>query len=436
MNNGFLQFSQYKIQDAETKYTNDTNNLLTFFAGSGLFNKCKQIPLSRSSKKFLEIITKQIVEAEKDWNPEKVSVKYTTYNKQNRSFPKGHDYNYAPKEVRDEIENHEKIGALFNFLLNNRNIEVSILAPNHKKYTKNFFLESIKKIYVWLFVASQHSSKKCSQKMNIYIYLTDLKKTLPKGSGDHVSQIHVNTAFTTSCKEVTELNLYRNEEWFKVFIHETFHNMGLDFSEFDATNSNKQILEMFPVKSDVRLFETYCETWAEILNVLFISFFSNHKSGGIENLEKIVNDAERLLENERTFSIFQCAKVLYYYGLTYEDLHEKNNDSHIVRQNQYKEKTHVLSYYILKSLLMFYSDDFIQWCVHNNNETLNFNKDSGMVEKTIDSYCNLIREHYLRADYKKSLGNFEYWFSQLDPENANKRFEIQTLRMTLYEGET
>lgn len=436
MSTGFLQFSQYKGKDKNTSFINDTNNLLEFLTASGLFNKCKQIPLSRSSKKFLEIITGQIVEAEKEWDPEKISVKYTSYNNKNVFFPKGHDYNYAPKEVRDEIENNEKIGALFNFLVANRNIEVSILAPNHRKYAKDFFLESIKKIYLWLFVAAQHSSKKCSQKMKIYIYLTDLKKTLPKNSDDHVSQIHVNTAFTTACKEVTELNLYRNEEWFKVFIHETFHNMGLDFSEFDASNSNKQILDMFPVESDVRLFETYCETWAEILNVLFISFFSNHKNGVIENLDKIVSDAERLLENERTFSIFQCTKVLYYYGMTYEDLHEKNNVSHIIRRNQYKEKTHVLSYYILKSLLMFYSDDFIQWCIHNNNETLNFNKTSGMIEKTIDSYCNLIREHYLRADYKKSIGNFEYWFSQLDPENANKRFEIQTLRMTLYEGET
>jgi hypothetical protein len=71
--------------------------------------------------------------------------------------------------------------------------------------------------------------------------------------------------------------LYRMEEWFKVFIHETFHCLGLDFSGMNVSNSNKQILQLFPGCSrdmDVRVYETYCEIWAETLDCTVPSDFA------------------------------------------------------------------------------------------------------------------------------------------------------------------
>lgn len=409
----------------EKKYLlkKSTHDLLEFLKNQELLNKCKQIPLSSQSKHLLSTIIKKIIQATQCWNSEKISIRYSRISS---NFPRGHDYHYCPKVIREEIENMDKIGAYSSFSIDSRNIEISIIAPFHKRYTKNYFLDCIKKIFIWLSVSSQYSNKKCSQKMNIYMYFTDLMKELPKQTGGVLTETNVNTAFTTSCKDVTELNLFREEEWFKVLIHETFHNMGLDFSEIDTTRSNQQILTLFPVDSDVRLFETYCETWAEIINILFVSYFLNDEN---ENIDKIIKNSEKMLENERIFSLFQSVKVLYYYGMTYEELYEKSTESQMVRKNQYKEKTNVLSYYILKSLLLFYSDDFICWCLQHNGETLNFNKDPN----NIDEYCKLIKEHYKRTDYIKSLGNFEEWFSNIDPEKASERFEIQTLRMSLYE---
>jgi hypothetical protein len=59
-------------------------------------------------------------------------------------------------------------------------------------------------------------------------------------------------------------------------MHETFHSFGLDFSERHSQNeSNQIILSLFPAvdkKTDIRLFETYCEMWAEIFNLMFYLF--------------------------------------------------------------------------------------------------------------------------------------------------------------------
>ena len=170
--------------------------------------------------------------------------------------------------------------------------------------------------------------------MNIYLYMTNLKKTLPR-IGKPIKEINANTAFTTSCQPSTEMHLFREEEWFKVFIHETFHNLGLDFSEFDHTKTNAEILTIFPVKSDVRLFETYCEMWAELLNCMFITFYGP----GSREPETLIKKTAQLVDKERVFSMFQCAKVLHFYGLDYVDLYERTQKSHMIRLTKYKEET-------------------------------------------------------------------------------------------------
>ena len=37
------------------------------------------------------------------------------------------------------------------------------------------------------------------------------------------------------------LFIFRNEEWFKALIHETFHNMGFDFSCIDSSIPDRVI---------------------------------------------------------------------------------------------------------------------------------------------------------------------------------------------------
>jgi len=420
-------------QDENTSVSEITQTLLDYIEKQGLENNIHPKSLSKYPKKFLEKLLKQISSAQEGWNPTSVSMKFSNISKNSKNFPKGSDFSYSPIEIQTEIENMDKLCCSVSFKINEREFDIAIVAPQKKQYTKSYFTWCIQKIYIWLLVCSQHAREKCSQKMNIYIYFTELKKTLPKDTTQHLDEINVNTAFTTSCKSVTELHLLRHEEWFKVLIHETFHNMGLDFSEFNQENTKGAMLDIFPVKSDVRLFETYCELWAEVINVLFIAFFTEKENGNVENLDQIIKHAETMIHKEQMFSLFQCSKILYYFGMDYEDLYRKGDDCDVIRGRQYKEKTQVLSYYILKSILFFFVDDFVSWCIkHNTNETLDFNKDPAKLKSTLESYCDLIKTRYESYDFIKCMRYLKHRFSDMSHSELNG-MEMQTLRMTVHE---
>ena len=100
-------------------------------------------------------------------------------------------------------------------------------------------------IIMWLYILNEYGSKKCSTTFTIFLYLTSLEKKLPTSNIDILDQINVNTAFTSTCPSDSEIVIFRKEEWFKVFIHETFHSFGLDFSDMNNADATKFILTKF-----------------------------------------------------------------------------------------------------------------------------------------------------------------------------------------------
>lgn len=342
-------------------------------------------------------------------------------------FPQGSNFDYCPNEVKKHIQGMRKVGNTFKFTLQGHKVIVHIICSSKKGDKLVPFMNSvIQRIYIWLYLAFQYSNEKCSKTMNIYLYMTGLEKTLPK-TGSPIREINANTAFTTSCQESTEMHLFREEEWFKVFIHESFHNLGLDFSEFNHEKTNAEVLKIFPVSSDVRIFETYCEMWAEIIHCLFIVFFESEE----REPDAFIEQTQLLLDKERAFSMFQCAKVLDFYGLDYKDLYERTTKSHAIRKLKYKEETHVLSYYIIKSIFMFYVNDYVEWCVVHNGNSLNFNKEIGKLDTNLMDYCTLIREHYNKDRYKDVLQAMDKWFDKNSTSTKENMKILKTLRMTV-----
>ena len=145
---------------------------------------------------------------------------------------------------------------------------------------------------------AQGSPRKCASHLTISLYMTSLKKHLPDNRGEIIGREHINTAFTTSCPQDGSIVIFRAEEWFKVLIHELFHALGLDFSHLhDSLKScNAQILYLFPVKSDVNLYESYCELWALILNASFLSYKQTRSK------KDFIEHAERMIDEERSFN--------------------------------------------------------------------------------------------------------------------------------------
>jgi hypothetical protein len=346
------------------------------------------------------------------------------FNKKNSiQIPKGNDFNSVPKIIQTEIIKNSKIAYKYSIHIGSRIVNVSFVSPD--VYDEKFFNSCMFRIYKWIYVANFYSPKKCSQHLNIYIYLTNEMKNIPSHKGP-LTEICVNTAFTTSCKTEAEIHIFRKEEWYKVLIHETIHCLGLDFSQFEQTDVNEYILSLFHIKSKVNLFETYCEMWAEIMNVLFISHNSILEIENIHiSIHKTIENAEHMLNNERRFSIFQCIKVLNFYDLKYKDLLIDKSS-----QNKYKEETNVFAYYILKSLLMFHLNDFMEWCFIHNENSIDFNKQD--VENNMIEYCKLIENIYKDKQYFNIIENMTLIFDSIKVSNKNKQ-EMKTLRMSLYE---
>jgi len=420
---------------------NETSKEIIHFVDTVLYSKIKDFPKTKfsiHSKEILYDLFQKMIHANNMWGNISSTIQQQAVHFQvGEPFPKSSDFLFYPAEIRNEIESSLKAGYIYSFTINGRQFEIVLLDVSCEAITPKVFAIAIQKIYIWLYVAGLYADSKCSQKMNIYIYWTKHNKILPH-VGEPIDKIHVNTAFTTSCKKVTELNLYRYEEWFKVLIHETFHNMGLDFSAYSQSDVNEYILKLFPIKSEVNLFETYTETWAEIINVCFLVFFTTRRGSSVENL---IRKTEKFIDNERIFSLFQCAKVLHFYGLDYDDLYAKTNAAQLLRKYKYKESTNILAYYILKSLMMFFIDDFLIWCRGGGEAAATINFPKTNVHENMLSFCHFIKEHYLRHEYKHMLHKIQTFFP-LYQKRFDSRFKIseelslekirKTMRMTVF----
>lgn len=130
------------------------------------------------------------------------------------------------------------------------------------------------------------------------------------------------------------------------------------------------------------------------------------------------------LELEQRFSLFQCGKVLHFYGLDYVDLYERSPDSEKRRKYNYKETTNVFSYYILKSIFMFFMDDFLGWVRQHSGESIQFQPSS------LSDYCLFLEKHYKDSKLLHTFSVIQEWFYS----NFNdKQWIMQTLRMSVNE---
>uniref|UniRef100_A0A6C0LRK7 Uncharacterized protein n=1 Tax=viral metagenome TaxID=1070528 RepID=A0A6C0LRK7_9ZZZZ len=393
------------------------------------FNEHFKNPLrfSSTSKKLINEIVNLIIES----NDYYESHKSKFHIEKNTTMPKCNMIDIIPANIIKHIENMKATNYVYKFNIHSKQYTVSF----YTNLTDEIIQEYIKKVYMLLYIVYTYANKDCSKNLNIYLYLTDLKKVLPIHT-KVLKEENVNTAFTTSCKPHAEIVLFRHEEWFKVLAHECFHCNGLDFSNADTSDCDKTILDIFPVSADVRLYETYCEMWGEMINVLFISYFSiTNSMKRKENLEiyihKIVSKGELLLQNERMFSMFQSSKILHFFGIDYKQLYDKQDmNSHRVRQIKYKEETSVLSYYILKNIYIFFMNEFVEWCVENNkdsrgNESLVFTK----TKENMNSYCDFIKCRYTNYKFVNCVFDFEKW---LDCSRDIHPSIYNSMRMTVY----
>ena len=355
--------------------------------------------------------------------------------------PRNFNYNSFPQVIREHIDELSLSEISYTFSLFNRSIKVVFIVEDAnielKIKTYNKYVDSI---IMWLYILNLYSSKQCANSLMIYFYFTTLKKELPESNIHILDEKHVNTAFTTTCPKDSEIVIFRREEWFKVFIHETFHNFGLDFSDMNNDKCHNHLLSIFKVNSFVNLYEAYTEFWAEIINALFCSFYSlknaNKDNDIIANQKEFLSNAEFFINFERCYSFFQLVKILDFMGLSYQDLYLNRTESKLLRETLYKEKTNVLAYYVIKTIMINNYPSFLSWCNKNNLSLIAFKKTTANQEK----FCEFIEKNYKTASMLENIDSSEVFLEHLKKKKNNavmnqkmKHFLLTNLRMTICE---
>ena len=376
------------------RLTNESETLISYFTK----NKCVNSPTT--NKQTIEILKRlysDIYSAHKFISNLKSKYGSKFYNvkgkiiKSASQITKPITMGFAsfPTQIQEQITELTTSELHYAFSLFGRKIKIYfILEDKYLESDIDNYNRYVDSILTWLFLLDRYGGKTCaSSSLSLYFYFTSIKKQLPKSNIDVLDKIHVNTAFTQTCQRDAEIIVFRKEEWFKVFLHETFHTFALDFSSMDNTSYNVSILKTFDVKSEVNLYEAYTEFWAEILNALFCSFHSLHDKG---DLELFLTNCDFFINVERTYSFFQLVKTLHFMKLTYKNLYSKSKHDKELRGAYYKEKTNVLSYYIIKTILINNYQLFLNWCQLNNTNIILFTK----TETNIENFCHFINKQY------------------------------------------
>jgi hypothetical protein len=220
-------------------------------------------------------------------------------------------------------------------------------------------------IIFWLHIVSQYATDKCSLPLSIYIMLSNLKKKLPAkecSSNCEIKNTSVNTGYSTKCRHIV---IYRKEEWFKVFIHETIHNYGLDFSFLhqEQEEGTKNIFGITTKNLQIRLYEAYTESLARMINAMIIAFDAHY-----DNQTAFIKQAHENIQLERMNAYFQTCKIIKYLNM------DDYLNPEMTNFGAYTEDTSNLSYYFIVCILYSDFQKYIQWLYTNNTiNVLQFN---------------------------------------------------------------
>jgi len=248
-------------------------------------------------------------------------------------------------------------------------------------------------------IADEFNLPKKDNKVNIRIILSRQKKIL-FSNYNILGPINVNSGSTLPGEYV---NIWRFEEFEKVMIHELQHFYGCDFHSSD---SNYYLIENvinnnFDIEGDDNVNESYNEVMAHIISMIFFSKVNKLK-------------LENIYHSELYFLLFQTAKIIdFFSGENYISIF-KTSSKHI----KFNQRTSVLSYYLIKTLFMFYISYTTQFI------------------SKISMKCNDKNSMELLSKFLKIIIEDKQIHRYIDPlikmikKNKSDKFIYKTMRMT------
>lgn len=345
--------------------------------------------------------------------------------------PKSFSSTYITPEISQYITNESKRILTFECKIKARLIRLHFIIfknnPNMNDLISHYKVLT-HRVYMWLSMISDKS--KCVETLNIYVYLTPFEKKIPSAKGQSIGPENANTGYTFRCEKQNEIVIYRQEEWFKVLMHETMHAFGADFNDSEGREKADEYLKtLFSLPDDVniKLSETYSEIWARIMNVVFQTYFKSPPSLESRTLYKFKKNIDFYLHLECIFSLYQCIKILDYMGINYEVLTDDSESSKQMVTSFYRENTNVFAYYVLTSILLNNYRDFLPWCSNHNGAGLNIFK----VKTTKSEFVNFIKSCYKKSDLLKQIVDTEKKVVGDYKKASTNRILLKTMRMTI-----
>lgn len=363
------------------------NEFLTFLAKQKAPKYIRPVPKS-FVQKICPVFIKQMKYAFKksqEWQTNKTEDIIQVIN--NITDIPGHDSvlttpsYYFPETMKAGVQklSNFKIQVYFEMPLTKINVHLSLVVSSLNYPIQ----ESLMKIYMWLIMVDIwcYNNKKLKERKTnevfLFLYLMPGKK-----EGDVLTTEFVNSAYAhqNARPESREdhIVIFREEEWFKVFIHETFHLFNMDLGSMDTTSMVSQLSAVFgfPQHQTFLMNEMYSETCATIINAAYVAFFNilntadpnvktKAKAKAKTNIIKTKDFCSfwsELLYMEQLFALWQGCKMIQLLGIEQIILPDKKKGlPHLSQQ------THIFEYYILKMLLMANLSEFLNLCTTMNS---------------------------------------------------------------------
>lgn len=204
---------------------------------------------------------------------------------------------------------------------------------------------------VWSIVCDLNNPNLQIPGVTTLIYPHQAQKFLPETPTIAPGPEHANSGYCTLGNKglPSEIVIFREEEWFKVFIHESIHAWALDGGIDMSLPLQSDVAEVFPRVGSPSMQEAYTEAWARIG---LCAMLSDRKD---RTASEWVADCQRRLAVEQVHGMRQIQGVLGSVGLTLNDMTGKQG-------SLYKERTNVFAYYVLASLLVLSYPSFLGWC--------------------------------------------------------------------------
>ena len=378
---GRLIHNNSNNNNSNNNNSNNTKILHNFYKGLLKTNKDLALlltPERNSNTQFLEYIYKQLNAKQLIINALAIEKSRTSEN--NKSII----VNKITNIVNNHLRSSKYIDSeLINFILTNTNCKIvtykntikgktyifDFIIYNDELSIKNLDLIVEKMLLVLqLIIAISNNESRNGQ--HVTFFLTPFQKKLNSNT-NVLGAKNVNSGFTYPYLKNGVTFIYRKEEFFKVFIHESIHYYGIDKAlHKDFSNDAKysinynKFINSFNIRpqdiAKIGINEALTEYWTFIV---YLSAQSYKKSIVLANF---IYEFENSYKLELLHIIFQVVKILNYNKLTYSEFLTKYS-------NQYKETSHIFSYYIVKTLLVYNHSDLLKSTMFDINFSSSLN---------------------------------------------------------------